>query len=109
MGILDETFDSAVRGAEERKPDIERARDLSYISRGRFFVSLDADAIEELNHEAAKQHVGVIPANAYLEVSTAGWYIVCWQDGDTQWEYDPGTGETRHCGCGADCIWTDWE
>lgn len=105
---LDAIFNVA-ETVEEEKPDIEKARQSSYISRGRFFVSLGANAIEELNHKAARQYVGVIPANAYLEVSTAGWYIVRWSDGQTRWEYDPENGKTRHCGIGPDFIWTDWE
>ena len=28
---------------------------------------------------------------------------------DTNWELNPVTGATRHCGVGAGCFWTDWE
>ena len=109
MEFFDEIFNAPI---EAREPNIVEARDTrcSYKAGLSFIAPLDAGAIEHLNARAAEFcGAGIIPANAYLEISTAGWYIVCWQDGDTQWEYDPGTGETRHCGCGADCIWTDWE
>lgn len=28
---------------------------------------------------------------------------------DTKWEYDPTSRQTRHCGFGPGCFWTDWE
>ena len=28
---------------------------------------------------------------------------------DTMWEVDPTTGESRHCGIGEGCFWTDWK
>ena len=31
-----------------------------------------------------------------------------WYSHETYWEYDPETGESRHCGTGTGCFWTDW-
>ena len=30
------------------------------------------------------------------------------EENETRWEYDPETGESRHCGTGEGCFWTEW-
>ena len=107
--MLDKIFAEAEAGIEEEKePNIEWARSGKAFAMD-FIAPLSAFAIEQLNTKAAKQGAPVIPNGAYMEVSPAGWYIVCWQDETTMWEYDPSNGKTRHCGIGRDFVWTDWE
>lgn len=72
----------------------------------KFYVPLDVEAMDTLNKEAIKCGV-VIPYNAHMEVSVQGWYIVFWEVGNMQFEYNPSRGAFRFRK-NSDTEWSKW-
>ena len=89
--------------------ELKKERSVMFLTRP-VSVKADPQIVEMLNAESVESGFNVcIPDDSFIRICSDGTFLVEWENNNTQWEYCPHDGMTRHCGVADGAFWTDWE